>query len=170
MDKRTIFLDMDDVVADWLYLADKILGYPCPRDANTLLPNEDWAKIVAEERFYRCLPLKVGASSLVNWVRRYKLDNPGVRLAFLTAIPHGNDVPWAATDKVLWGQEMFPDIPVFIGPYSHDKFKYAKPGDILIDDRSSNITEWIGAGGLAHQYTTWEKCKPWLEQTLSVKY
>jgi hypothetical protein len=35
------------------------------------------------------------------------------------------------------------------GPYSKDKHQHCRPGDILIDDRSSNIEEWQAAGGIA---------------------
>jgi 5'(3')-deoxyribonucleotidase len=66
---------------------------------------------------------------------------------FLTAVPKGNDVPWAFYDKVVWVQNYFPDIPVMFGPFSKDKWQHCKPGDILIDDRKSNIAEWQAAGG-----------------------
>jgi hypothetical protein len=70
-------------------------------------------------------------------------------------------------DKVNWAAEHFPGIPVFLGPFSHDKWRYCKgPNDILIDDRHSNCSEWIAAGGRAHIYTTWEECKPWLAELL----
>ena len=35
------------------------------------------------------------------------------------------------------------------GPYSKDKHQHCEPGDILIDDRSSNIEEWRAVGGIA---------------------
>ena len=40
-----------------------------------------------------------------------------------------------------------------IGPYSHDKQKWCIPGDILIDDRPSNIEQWTAAGGIAVYHT-----------------
>jgi uncharacterized protein YfaT (DUF1175 family) len=40
-----------------------------------------------------------------------------------------------------------------IGPFSHDKQKWCKPGDILIDDRPSNIEEWTGVSGIAIYHT-----------------
>ena len=35
------------------------------------------------------------------------------------------------------------------GPYSKDKWQHCNAGDILIDDRQSNIDEWRAAGGIA---------------------
>jgi hypothetical protein len=76
-------------------------------------------------------------------------------------------MPFAAWDKVLWAIERFERIPVLFGPFSHDKWRHCTPGDILIDDRTSNCSEWRSAGGLSHIYRTWEGCRPWLEQTLN---
>ena len=75
-------------------------------------------------------------------------------------------MPYAANDKVWWAHRHFPGIPVFLGPFSHDKWRHCVAGDILIDDRHSNCHEWQSVGGRAHIYTTWEKCKPWLEDAL----
>jgi 5'(3')-deoxyribonucleotidase len=68
---------------------------------------------------------------------------------FLTAMPKGNDVPWAFWDKMLWAQEYFPDIAVHFGPYSTDKWQHCNPGDILVDDRVDNCNSWEEAGGAA---------------------
>ena len=54
-------------------------------------------------------------------------------------------------DKFLWIQDYYPDIRVHFGPYSEDKQLHAKPGDILVDDRTSNCLQWRSAGGLAVQ-------------------
>ncbi len=67
----------------------------------------------------------------------------------MTAVPKGNDIQYAFFDKVEWAQKYFPGVPVFFGPYSKDKYQHCKVGDILIDDRISNIEEWRAAGGLA---------------------
>jgi hypothetical protein len=72
---------------------------------------------------------------------------------FLTALPRDNDFPWAAYDKVLWAQEHFPGIPVWIGPYSDDKQQRSQPGDVLIDDRKVNIEQWQAKGGFAILHT-----------------
>lgn len=160
-----IYLDMDDVVADWMGYAKTYLNEPA-WELGTMLPDAKWNTLKDDQRMYSKLPLKAGAKDLVKWVTEYANDN-NVGLFFLSAIPHSNDMPWAVQDKVFWGQQHFPHIPVFLGPYSHEKFMHCEPGDILIDDRRSNCEEWERAGGRAHIYRNWEECKEWLEETLT---
>lgn len=166
MTRLTIYLDMDDVVADWMGYARAYLKRPKWQEGE-MLPDREWARLKDDQRMYSKLPLKEGAYDLVDWCREYCKRNDA-DLRFLSAIPHGNDMPWTVQDKVFWGQEYFPDIPVFLGPYSHQKFMHCKEGDILIDDRRSNCDEWNRAGGRAHQYRNWQECKIWLEETLTV--
>ena len=158
-----IYLDMDDVVADWMLAAKAIVN----RNWNygERIPDSDWAKVKARQRFYRDLPVKPGAAELVEWCRDYK-DQTDCGLFFLTALPHDYSMPWASQDKVWWANDHFPRIPVFFGPFSHDKWRHCKTGDILIDDRTSNCEEWRSAGGHAHVYRNWAECKTWLEETI----
>lgn len=153
---------MDDVVADWMPAARAIVNRNW--DYGERIPESDWSKVKAKERFYRDLPTKPGAHELVAFCRQALSDGKITDLKFLTALPHDYSVPYASYDKVLWANERFPGIPVFFGPYSHDKWKHCTPGDILIDDRTSNCEEWTREGGHAHIYRTWENCKPWLEE------
>lgn len=145
----TIYLDMDGVVADWLAAATEIIGYELA-DPNAMYPNEDWAKLRNERRIFRRLPKVRRADELVDLAREFR-DTLGYDLAFLTAIPHNNDVPHCFQDKIEWVQEYYPDIPVFFGPYSVDKWRHCKPGDILVDDRTDNTTKWREHGGRAIQ-------------------
>jgi hypothetical protein len=154
---------MDDVVADWLGYAKKYLRMEW--QPGEMVPDAQWRRLKDDQRMYSKLPLKEGANQLVDWVTEYK-NKTDCGLYFLSAIPHNNDMPWAIQDKVFWAEEHFPHIPVFLGPYSHDKWVRCQPGDILIDDRRSNCEEWTRAGGRAHMYKSWEECKVWLEQEL----
>jgi 5'(3')-deoxyribonucleotidase len=160
-----IYLDMDDVVADWMGTARAIVN----RNWNygERIPDSDWNKVKAKARMYRDLPLKAGATDLVSFCQQAVTNEHARGLAFLTALPHDYSVQYAPMDKVEWAQRFFPGIPVFLGPFSHDKWRHCKPGDILIDDRTSNCEEWINVGGHSHIYRTWEACRPWLEQTLN---
>jgi 5'(3')-deoxyribonucleotidase len=160
-----IYLDMDDVVADWMPAARAIVNRNW--EYGERIPDSDWNKVKAKTRFYRDLPVKPGADELVEYCRVAVMSGQADGLYFLTALPHDYSVPYASYDKVMWAQDYFPDIPVFFGPFSHDKWKHCKPGDILIDDRTSNCEEWIRAGGRAHIYRTWTNCKPWLEEQLN---
>jgi len=159
-----IYLDMDDVVADWMGYARSYLKQPQWQEGE-ILPDSTWRRLKDDQRMYSKLLLKEGARQLVDWCERY-CNKTNSQLFFLSAIPHKNDMPWAIQDKVFWAYKYFPGIPVFLGPYSHDKWVRCTPGDVLIDDRNSNCEEWERAGGLAHRYKTWEGCKPWLEEKL----
>ncbi len=159
-----IYLDMDDVVADWMGYAREYLRTEWKE--GEMVPDHQWRRLKDDQRMYRNLPLKEGATELVDWCRQYS-KKTGCGLYFLTAVPHGNDMPWSFQDKVFWAQEHFPDIPVFFGPYSHDKWVRCKsPDDILIDDRRSNNDEWKRQGGRAFLYKNWPECKLWLEAHL----
>ena len=141
----TIFLDMDGVVADFDRHARSILGYATP--GGKRYPLEDWAKISENPRFYRHLEICDHADLLVNSVWQTAKKH-GYDVKFLTAIPRANDVPWCFQDKVEWAKDWFPEIPVWFGPYSHDKQHHCQPGDILIDDRDDNVLAWNTAGGI----------------------
>ena len=141
----TLYLDMDGVFADFDSYAQSVAGYPITGER---WPLEAWRRITANPRLYRDLGLTAEARELVEHCRQLAQERL-FRLIFLTAIPKDNDVPWAFYDKVMWAQENFPGIPVHFGPYSHDKHVHCRPGDILIDDRLSNIEEWAAAGGIA---------------------
>jgi hypothetical protein len=163
----TIYLDMDDVVADWIGYAQEFLKMRWDKDKGERIPQSDWDKLKNNSRFYFNLPLKDGAEELVQYCREAVDTGKADGLAFLTALPHDYSMPFAAQDKVWWAHKYFPGVPVFLGPFSHDKWRHCKnPTDILIDDRHSNCSEWINAGGKAHVYRSWQECKEWLEKNL----
>lgn len=151
MNKQTLHIDMDGVVADWNSYAMKILGSDSLMN-NGRWPDKDWARLKSCKTFYRDLPKMKKADELMNLARRFR-DELGWELYMLTAIPHNNDVPECFQHKVEWQQEFFPDVRVHFGPYSQDKKKHCKPGDILVDDRHDNCTDWRLAGGIAVQVT-----------------
>lgn len=162
-----IYLDMDDVVADWRQAAEDFLRLKFPNgDSYARIPDEDWNRLKRNSRFYRHLPLKPNAHELVQYCRDAVDTGLADGVIFLSAIPHNNDMPWSIQDKVWWAHEHFEGIPVFLGPYSRDKQYHCRPGDILIDDRTDNCMQWENAGGHAHIYRSWEACKPWLDNIL----
>lgn len=164
-----IYLDMDDVVADWHTHAQNVLKKRWDKHGERI-PQDEWDRMKSDMRFYLNLPLMEGAHELVTMCKDYVTRNPQYHLRFLTALPHDYSMPLAVYDKVHWGDQHFPGIPVTIGPFSHDKYRHCKNlGDILIDDRYSNCSEWTAAGGSAHVFTTWANCKPWLEEQLGLR-
>jgi len=143
----TLFIDMDDVVADFSKKAVQIAGYLMPDDNKSKYPIDVWNKFLNEPRLYRDLEKCTYADDIVSvCLDRAKIKNWNV--LFLTAVPRDNDFPWAFTDKIEWAKKYYPTIPVWFGPYSSDKHKHCKVGDILVDDRQRNIDEWNSKGGI----------------------
>lgn len=146
---RTLYLDMDDVVADFKAYASKVHGKASNNDVWT---TEQWTALKENPRLYRDLAPTAEAEELVkackDFCQRYNWN-----LLFLSAVPRGNDVPWAFYDKVFWISSRWPDIAVHFGPYGKDKHLHCLPGDVLIDDRTSNCQDWRAAGGVAIQHT-----------------
>lgn len=163
-----IYLDMDDVVADWMDKAREVMNFTIHEKHGERIPQSEWDFLKRDYRFYLNLPVRRGAIQLVNWCLEFKENNPHIceDVRFLTALPHDYSMPYAAQDKVWWANRHFPGIPVFLGPFSHDKWRHCKPGDVLIDDRYSNCSEWRSAGGLAHEYYEWDECEMWLNEHL----
>lgn len=140
-----IYIDMDGVVADFDGRAEQILG---ARPVDERWPEDQWQQLRNHKHLYRHLPKTPYADQVIAVARRFR-DELGWHLGMLTAIPKGNDMPSAFYDKVLWMQDHYPDIPVYFGPYSKDKQLHCQPGDVLVDDRTSNIREWGAKGGTA---------------------
>jgi 5'(3')-deoxyribonucleotidase len=140
---HTIFLDMDGVVADFDKYTTDMVGV---KPSSNVYPDHVWAKIAENKRLYRDLPICADARYLVENVLAIAKEN-NADVLFLTAVPKGNDMPWAFYDKIIWTTKYFPNIPVWFGPYSNDKKLRAGRYNILIDDRSVNIKEWIESGG-----------------------
>ena len=159
----TLYLDMDGVVADFDAYAYDVLGLP---PSGGIYPNDKWSKLTENPRIYRDLKKTPEADDLVKLCKdvcvQFNYD-----LKFLTAVPKGNDVPWAFHDKVYWAREHFPTIPVMFGPFSKDKHIHCKPGDVLIDDRISNIEEWRAAGGFGIHHTDYNSTKTVLDELFS---
>jgi 5'(3')-deoxyribonucleotidase len=139
---------MDGVVADFNAYAEQVLN---KKTEGEKWPEEEWRKLTDNPRLYRDLAKTPEADDLVGYCEQFTRAN-NMKLLFLTAVPKGNDVHWAFYDKVCWASFFFPMIPVHFGPYSKDKHVHCTPGDILIDDRTSNIEEWRAVGGIAIHY------------------
>jgi len=146
---KTIFLDMDGVVADFNAYAKELVGYTAP---GKRYPEEDWDKIKVNPRLYRELPVIEGSEFFVERVRQLANENE-LSLKFLSAVPRQNDVGWVFWDKIEWVKTYFPGIPLWFGPYSRDKHVHCVDADILIDDREDNIQDWTQVGGVGILHT-----------------
>lgn len=159
---KTIFLDMDGVVADFNGYAKELVGYTAP---GKRYPEEDWDKIKANPRLYREIPVIEGSEYFVERVRQLANEND-MPLKFLSAVPRQNDVGWVFWDKIEWVKTYFPGIPLWFGPYSRDKHVHCVNRDILIDDREDNIQDWTTAGGIGILHTDFITSIQELEEVL----
>ena len=147
---RTIFLDMDGVVADFDSYVSNLLGRKIGWSSTQDLSDEEWERLASVDRLYYQFPLMPDATKLVAYVKSLSTR---FHVGFLTAVPRRSTIPSAKDDKQAWVDKYFPGMKMDIGPYSHHKQKWCKPGDILIDDRPSNIEQWTDVGGIAIYHT-----------------
>jgi 5'(3')-deoxyribonucleotidase len=97
----------------------------------------------------------------------------GSNVEMLTAIPRRTALPGAEQDKREWMEELFPGVKVNIGPYSADKWKWAAPGHIIIDDRTDNIQDWVEKGqgiGILHLYDNHKNTLDWIKAITTQQY
>lgn len=147
-----IYLDMDGVLADFNTLAREYLGATTQDQSRAeqqgRWPPEQWARLTEVPNFYRRLPKMPLSDSMVAAAKKFR-DDLGWDLRVLTAIPKDNGIPDCVQDKFDWMAEHYPGIRIHIGPYSQDKHQHCEAGDILVDDRESNCSQWTKAGGRA---------------------
>jgi len=146
---RTIYLDMDGVVADFNKFASDLLGREIGWEAKDLT-TEEWKRLGAVENMYLQLPLIKESVMLVGAAKSLSTR---FNVEFLTAVPRATTMPTAALDKKMWIDKYFPGFVVNYGPYSRDKQKWAMPGDILVDDKRTNILDWYNVGGIGILHT-----------------
>lgn len=162
---KTLYFDLDDVLANFNEYANSMFG--TDYKVGQMLKLEHWHALCNDHpRMFRLLKPNMGAIDLVREIFVQK-NAPQIRL--LTALPFDENHIWqyAATDKFRWCDEHLMGIPMFVGPYAHDKWKHCKPGDLLVDDKQSNCDEWIAAGGEAFLYREDnEAAEKWIKERL----
>lgn len=132
----TIFLDCDGVLADFDGWGTKLWGMP---------PREYEAK-VGEQAFWKSA--EENKDFFLNMERMPLADNLYARVAhmrpvIITGAPRGN---WAKNQKLRWRDKHFPNIPMVVCQAA-EKYKWCKPGDVLVDDRDKYRLQWECAGG-----------------------
>lgn len=137
---RQIYVDLDGVLADTAAHYLKLCGIPIT------WTDADFPNIRNAGCFYRDQPVMNGAYDL--WAAVKKYCEPII----LTGVPRS--VPRVATDKRYWVDAHFgTNVPV-ICCFSKDKHKHGKPDDILIDDRTKFMQNWIDMGGVYIHHTS----------------
>lgn len=157
-DLNTIYLDMDGVLADFDAFVTKHMGRTFPHSIGPVGDREMWNFLSTFPNLYLHLPPTEKCFEL--WDLANSLCE---RVEILTAIPRRDTIPTAREDKILWGQRNFGEhVIVNFGPYSKDKWKHAKCGDVLVDDRRGNIEQWVSLGkgvGILHDISNYQQTK-----------
>jgi hypothetical protein len=138
---------MDGVLADFDRYVLENLGRVFTQNG----PDDDvmWAALEKVADLYSRFEAMEHANALVSLACKL-----APKVEILTAIPRRIPMPRARQDKIDWAAARWPGLKVNFGPYSRDKWKHAKPGDILVDDLHTNIRDWINKGfGIGIHYT-----------------
>ncbi len=139
-----LFIDLDGVLADFDAHHEAIFG----RTPKRALPNDnpnvydvDWKAIRAVGDFYAEMPPMADHRVLWDHVKRH---DPII----LTGIPDVGQVPDAAANKRAWVDRVLDTYVRVITCPSSEKWRYARPGDIIVDDWEKYQHRWIDAGGV----------------------
>ena len=151
-----IYCDMDGVLTDFEKRFHQKLNevgpnyYPI-RDIKKVVKPKDFEAIFGIEEFWNFIDKIVGIGfwvgmdwmpqgrELWNFISPYNPD-------LLTSPSRDNG---SRLGKQLWAKNNLNPKPKVIMAYSADKQRYANENSILIDDKKSNIKEWIAKGGIA---------------------
>lgn len=141
-----IFVDQDDVLAEFYGTTGIILGAPF----QSLSPSVRWGRLEQVPRLFRYLPVRPDALEL--W---QGLEGRGNR-SILTAMPRPTGLlHTAAADKVDWAREhITPTAPVIVAVSGLAKAAWARPSAVLIDNLQRNIDAWVAAGGIGVVHTS----------------
>ena len=139
---NTIYLDMDGVLADFDKFVLEKMGRTFPHQTGPVGDREMWDFLMKVPNLYYQLEPTPYAMELWEFA-----NHLCPRVELLTAIPRRTTMQEAEEDKRRWVKKYLgEDVVVNFGPYSRDKWKHATPGDILVDDRTDNIQDWINKG------------------------
>lgn len=141
-----VFVDCDGVLSAFSKHVQDLFGV----HPDHIPDDELWELVLETPDFWSTIPVKYGAHDLWALVKAY---DPIV----LTGCPR-NHFEVAAAHKIVWIHQHFgADVPV-ITCHGRDKASHMDaPGDILIDDFSSNVRRWIKAGGVGVYYRNYEQ-------------
>lgn len=152
-DFPSVFVDMDDVVADFS-------GGFCRRfERHHLLMTKDemWSHIDSDSQFYEKLRPTLYAERFMRAIGKIP------KHAYLSS----SRTKQIATQKSQWiknivGPSTYNFIPVLPeeGTAKFDKSIWASDGEILIDDYGLNVDQWNAAGGKAiHHYSCFDSAE-----------
>lgn len=141
-----IYLDLDGVFVDFNKKMIELLG----PDYKKLNVHTFWREVGKEKNLFLDLDETEDAQSLFQSIKQIA-EEAKQELSFLTAIPYSTgNLSTSRDDKIAWVRKHLSKIiPVYTVVGGINKAKYAKEGDILIDDTEKNLVAWGNVGGIA---------------------
>ena len=143
--KRTVYCDMDGVLADFEGGFYKISGI----DPKNVSDPELWARIDAygKAQFFSELEWMVGGKELWNFIA-----NNFLKVKILSALGKSDKIDKQTTKgKLMWIRHNIPSLQmddIILVDNKHKKRHYCIAGDILVDDTLIVIEEWNKKGGI----------------------
>ena len=144
----TIYIDLDDTVADFRKKAEELLGRKLGKNCRDIQDFE-WDILNDQPNFFADLEVKPNAKAIIKAV---KVNFPESRIYFLSAIPAKMPKDICIHGKKCWVSKHFPDITPHFVYSSKDKITFCRTGDILIDDKYDILVSWNDVGGIGIHY------------------
>jgi hypothetical protein len=138
-----LFLDCDGVLADFVKGATNILGMHPSEFEDQYGEAEMWNRIEAKQDFFGTLEPMQDSYELFDAVKHL---NPII----LTGRPRGE---WAIEQKLKFRDKYYPETEMIVCR-SADKIKYAKAGDVIVDDWYKYKHLWVNGGGIWVMHTS----------------
>ncbi len=140
-----IFSDMDGVITDFDESFKKASDGIAPRDYEKKFGiNKFWELIDSKGvGFWVGMPYMSDGERYWDYIKNYDVE--------LLSSPSRSES--SRLGKRLWVRNNMPGVKLTLA-YSADKQKYAAPNHILIDDRKSNIDQWVSRGGVGILHTS----------------
>ena len=148
---RTVYVDMDGVIADFDKSFQEITG----RTSDSVQDQELWAAIDAhgKAKFFSELLWMPGGQEL--W--KFVTDN-FLKVKILSALGKSDKIDKQTTQgKLVWLRHNIPALQlddIILVQNKHRKKHYCKMGDIMIDDTPTVIDEWSKKGGIGILHRT----------------
>ena len=136
---RKLYVDLDGVLVNFYGATSRILG----ANYKSLPSAQAWGVLQEVDHLFLTLPMLDDAKVLWEGIQGRG------QLHILTATPKPTGkLHTAPGDKREWVRTHICEaVPVIVVGHGLEKAKWARPGDILIDDLARNIDAWVAAGG-----------------------
>lgn len=168
-----IFLDMDGVMVDFIGGINKIFDLPkeFPPPKADGLPQWNWFEnygLTGKQVNYVC---NIDFWANLEWMHDGKQILDAVESRFrdiyLLTTPMPN--PGSGTGKMLWVNKHLPRYSKRTIITQTPKSLFAGPDRLLIDDKDSNVAEFVAAGGVGILVPRpWNELSGWADETLQV--